>query len=48
MTSSIITCMLRLVGGIKELLEVVEGAVGGIDVDVVGDVVAVIASGARE
>ena len=34
-----------LVGGVEELLEIVQGAVGGIDVDVVGDVVAVVAQG---
>ena len=32
-----------LVGGVEELLEVVDGAVGRVDVDVVGDVVAVVA-----
>ena len=37
-----------LVGGVEELLEVVEGAVAGIDVDVVGDVVAVVAQGRGE
>src|SRR6185312_11222161 len=34
-----------LVGGVEELLEVVDGAVGGIDAVVVGDVVAVVAQG---
>ena len=34
-----------LVGGVEELLEVVDGAVGRVDVDVVGDVVAVVAQG---
>ena len=33
------------VGGVKKLLEVVKGAVGGVNVDVVGDVVAVVAQG---
>ncbi len=37
-----------LVGGVEELLEVVERAVGGVDVDVVGDVVAVVAQGRGE
>ena len=37
-----------LVGGVEELLEVVEGSVGGVDVDVVGDVVAVVAQGRGE
>ena len=35
-------------GGVEDLLEVVEGAVAGIDVDVVGDVVAVVAQGRGE
>jgi len=33
------------VSGVEEELEVVEGTVGGVDVDVVGDVVAVVAQG---
>ena len=37
-----------LVGSVEELLEIVEGAVGRIDVDVVGDVVAVVAQGRGE
>ena len=36
------------VGCVEELLEVVDGAVGGVDVDVVGDVVAVVAQGRGE
>ena len=34
-----------LVGGVEEELEIIEGAVVGMDVDVVGDVVAVVAEG---
>ena len=37
-----------LVGGVEDLLEIVQGAVAGIDVDVVGDVVAVVAQGRGE
>jgi hypothetical protein len=36
------------VGGVEDLLEIVQGAVAGIDVDVVGDVVAVVAQGRGE
>ncbi len=34
-----------LMGGVENLLEIVHGAVAGIDVDIVGDVVAVVAQG---
>ena len=48
MTSSIMTCMLRWWAASRNCLKSSSGAVGGVDVDVVGDVVAVVAEGRGE